>query len=409
MEMNFQKERRTILICGAGIAGLASALFMSRAGFRVEIFEQAEKLDPIGSGLQLSPNAMHVLAELELEEQIKAVASAPSKIEIHNGLNGKKITQILLGDGIVDKYGQQYLVIHRADLQEILLGACLDEPDIQVRMGTAVQDAVSHANGITVIADGPNGTGNYRGIGLLAADGVNSIIRSECFHCTKSISTGTFALRALVKSQDMPTGLHLENILMWLAPNAHAVVYPVRNGTYHNIVLTVPDNFGEKSKEQIISGNKFTGANIAASLDKWDIGFTQLLDLNTRWTSWPLRGAPKLDKWSEGSIVLVGDAAHAMTPHAAQGAAMGLEDAAVLRWAISKRTSLPEAFRLYQSVRMPRAAAVSQLSGKNKKIYQLPQGLAIFRNMGMRYMGGEKIFNRQDWIYRWKPPIIEPN
>jgi len=404
MEVHFEKERRTVIISGAGIAGLASALFIARAGYRVEVFEKAKKLDPVGSGLQLTPNAMHVLAELGLDRLIKSVANAPVGIEIFNGTSGKKITDIRLGNVVSQKYGQPYLVIHRADLQEVLFNACNSEPDIHIRLGGELRDAVSHANGITVIADTNGKTENYRGIGLIGADGVDSITRRECFLEKSPVSTKTFALRALIHVKDMPTSLQTNRIKMWLAPNAHAVVYPVRRGNFHNIVITVPDKFKQISGFENNIQDNYNGEVIATGLGKWNAKFLQLLKTKTIWTDWPLKSLPQLNVWSEGNITLVGDAAHAMTPHVAQGAAMALEDAATLGWAISRSKTLKDAFGLYQDQRTERTAAISRQSDKNKRLYQLPEELGFFRNIGIRMMGGEKLLGRQDWIYRWKPP-----
>ncbi len=394
------QKRRTILISGAGIAGLASALFVARAGYRVEIFEQAEKLDPIGSGLQLSPNAMHVLAQLGLERQIKSVAIAPVKIDIRNGTSGRVIVQIPLGTNIVRSFGQPYLVIHRADLQKILLSACENEPDILIRNGTKVVDAVQHSNGVSVLGSSAAGTFNFRGVGLVGADGVHSVIRNECFECKPAVATKTTALRAMLPTSQIAENLRSDNITMWLAPNAHLVLYPVRGGQYTNIVITVPDNFDTNFKTGGLSG-----FNIKAGLNGWHEEVTDLLDANTNWSQWPLYEAPSLSSWQENCTILIGDAAHAMTPHAAQGAAMGLEDAAVLGFALSSRENIVDAFSLYQEKRLTRANAVRRISRTNKMIYQLPQPMGSFRNLAMRMMGGSRIFARQNWIYSWNPPI----
>ncbi len=399
MDSDSHIERRTILVSGAGIAGLASALYISRAGYRVEIFEQSAKLDPIGSGLQLSPNAMHVLADLGLERQIKAVSTAPLSITVNSAATGKPIVEIPLGHEIKKKYGQPYLVIHRADLQEILHKACQDDPDIDIRLGVQVRDAVLHPNGISILADSASGTRNYRGIALIGADGVHSVIRRECFESKSAHPTGTTALRALVRSHEMPEELQTGKISMWLSPDIHAVIYPVRAERYYNIVLSVPENFAD-----IVGESKINGSKIAEALKNWSPQFTQLLDIDTHWNTWPLIVAPNLSNWQEGCILLVGDAAHAMMPHAAQGAAMSLEDACTLGWALSKEQSPEPAFGLFQKIRMQRTNAVRRLSAMNRFIYQLPMGLTPFRNAGMWMMGGKRIFNRQDWIYRWRPP-----
>ncbi|MCF6321212.1 MAG: FAD-dependent monooxygenase [Rhizobiaceae bacterium] len=399
MESNSHIARRTILVSGAGIAGLASALYISRAGYRVEIFEQSPSLDPIGSGLQLSPNAMHVLSELGVDWQVKSIATAPPAIIVNNASNAKTIVEIPLGQEVTSNYGQPYLVVHRADLQEILKTACQDDHDIHIRLGMKVRDAVAHPNGVSILADSASGTHNYRGIALVAADGVHSTIRGECFESKGPRSTGTTALRALIPSQEIPKELRTGNIVMWLSPNIHAVLYPVRAQRYYNIVLSVPENFAE-----IVGDSKITGAKISDALKGWSSQFTQLLNIKTDWNTWPLMAAPNLKSWQEGCIVLIGDAAHAMTPHAAQGAAMGLEDASVLGWALKKEKSPELAFNLFQKHRLQRTNKVRRLSATNRIIYQLPMGLTPFRNAAMKLLGGKRLFNRQDWIYRWRPP-----
>ena len=399
MEVEFQKKHRTILISGAGIAGLASALFVSRAGFRVEVFEQAASLDPIGSGLQLSPNAMHVLSQLGLERLIKAVAMAPEKIEVRQATDNLKIIDIPLGEKVGAEYGQPYLVIYRADLQNILHSACLDDPDITFHMGTTVHDAVAHPNGVSVVANDKTNTTNYRGVALIGADGVQSNIRKECFVAKENQTSGTCALRALVRSDLMPTAFRDGNIRMWLGPKAHAVTYQVRAGRYHNVILTVPESFATSPLN-----NKISATKIATELSDWCHEFLSLLDLKTEWNRWPLNIAPKLKTWAEGCIVLVGDAAHAMTPHAAQGAAMALEDAAVLGWALQQENDLAKAFITYQRERIGRVNKARRLSSTNKMLYQLPYPLSEIRNYGMTKIGGEGVLKRQDWIYRWKPP-----
>ena len=417
MELDFQKERRTILVCGAGISGLASALFIARAGYRVEIYEQATNLNTVGSGLQLSPNAMHVLKTLGLERQIKSASTAPPCIEIHSATSGKNVTEIPLGTNITQKYKQPYLVIHRADLQKILYIACQNEPDISIKLGTMVQDAVAHPNGISIIADNAEGTQNYRGVALIGADGVNSVIRKECFATSKIKTSGTFALRALINNAYMPEHLKSNNISMWLAPNAHAVIYPLRAHNYQNVVLTVRNDFGIKAaKSEISSYSSDDEANIsrdkiAQGLNNWHPNFTQLLNIDTQWTKWPISVVGKLQKWQEGRFVLVGDAAHAMTPHAAQGAAMALEDAAVLGWAISSGNQLEDAFILYQKERDIRINSVRRLSQKNKNLFQMPQYMSYMRNFVLwasGNIGAKRILARQDWIYNWRAPISQP-
>src|SRR5438477_6995305 len=111
---------RTIVIVGAGIGGLTAALTLTRAGYRTVILEQAARLEEAGAGIQLSPNAMRVLADLGLADRLRPHVVAPEAIRIVRGATGRDIVRIPLGAGAAQRYGAPYWVIHRADLQAVL-------------------------------------------------------------------------------------------------------------------------------------------------------------------------------------------------------------------------------------------------------------------------------------------------
>src|SRR6187551_138905 len=111
---------RTIIIAGAGIGGLTVALTLARAGFRAVILEQAMRLEEAGAGIQLSPNAMHVLGALGLTERLRPHVVAPEAVRIIKAATGRDIVRIPLGAGAEQRYGAPYWVIHRADLQGVL-------------------------------------------------------------------------------------------------------------------------------------------------------------------------------------------------------------------------------------------------------------------------------------------------
>jgi salicylate hydroxylase len=153
------RNSRTVLIAGGGIAGLTAALALAREGMRVEVFEQAEGFETIGAGLQLSPNALSVLDRLELGQRVRAVAVAPTGIRVMAARTGRQIVQIPLGAMAGERYGRPYLVVHRADLQQVLAAACAGHPDIALHMGARVDDAALHANGATLAIGRGSGAG----------------------------------------------------------------------------------------------------------------------------------------------------------------------------------------------------------------------------------------------------------
>src|SRR5215212_2029099 len=141
---------RTIVVAGAGIGGLTAALALSRAGFRVVVLEQAQRLEETGAGIQLSPNATRVLFDLGLADRLRPLAVAPDTLRIVHGASGRDIVRIPLGVAAALRYGAPYWAIHRADLQGVLAAAASESADMTLRLGTRVEDFATHQHGMTV-------------------------------------------------------------------------------------------------------------------------------------------------------------------------------------------------------------------------------------------------------------------
>jgi salicylate hydroxylase len=394
-------DRRTVAVAGGGITGLAAALCLARAGFAVDLFEQAEGFDTIGAGLQISPNAASVLEQLGLLDRLKMAAVAPGAIRVMSGISGRDIARVSLGAMALERYGLPYLVAHRADLQQTLAMACADHPDIRLHMGCRVEDAATHDNGVTLLAKRGDRIVEQAARALIAADGVWSRLRATPFGLPKAVYSGQTAWRALISADQLP-GVHdMENTQLWLAPRAHVLTYPVRTSRHLNVVVIL--DASEPPQGWATPGRV---EEMRAALAGWNPLFMGLLDLQARWTRWPLFGQPDTPRWTLGNMALAGDAAHAMTPYAAQGAAMGLEDAWVLARCLAKArdegSSTSEALLAYEKSRRDRVERAARLARTNKAIYHLPQPAAFARDAGMYLLGGERLLARQDWLYSWR-------
>ena len=157
-----------------------------------------------------------------------------------------------------------------------------------------------------------------------------------------------------------------------------------------------------------MSGNWVQSANVRELRERlrgWNNHFMALLDTQTNWSRWPLFAAPLSGDWHKGNVALIGDAAHAMLPFSAQGAAMGIEDAYVLaRHLAEKRDAdMETALGGYVSERKPRVRAAARLARTNRAIYHMGLPLSLARNLVMSAMGGEQLLARQDWLYEWEP------
>src|SRR5262249_1677009 len=130
----------------------------------------------------------------------------------------------------------------------------------------------------------------------------------------------------------------------------------------------------------------------------------QLLATPECWQRWALYDRPPLKSWGRGPVTLLGDAAHVMLPFLAQGAAMAIEDAAVLaRELVRSPDDGHAALRRYEAERRPRTARVQRAARRNDLYYHLPWPAAPVRDAVLRKLGGRRLLQQYDWIYRWQP------
>jgi salicylate hydroxylase len=388
----------TILIAGAGIGGLTAALALAGAGFQVVVFEAARELSEAGAGIQLSPNATRVLAAMGLADALRPCVSAPTAIHVLNGRSGRPIASIPLGSGIEARYGAPYWVVHRADLQRILLEAVAARPEITLRPGFNVLDHAVHAQGVTVAGKTRSGVMvEEQGDALVGADGLWSTVRRRLGYDAAPRFRHRTAWRALIDAADADPAWCEPATHLWLGRDAHLVHYPVRGGEAVNIVAIVTDRSAE-------SGWSGTGDRdlLLAKFRRWSPAARAVVATPAAWQTWSLYDLPSAPRSGEGRVTLLGDAAHAMLPFLAQGAAMAIEDAAVLAdCAAREPLDLGAAFRAYEGMREPRTTRAAQASAHMGTIYHLGAPLSAARDYAMRRAGGERLMARQDWLYRW--------
>ncbi len=389
---------RTLIVAGAGIGGLTAALALARAGFRVRIFERAERLEETGAGIQLSPNATRMLLALGLEAELRARAVAPERVVVHSAWSGREIVRIRLGEAAQTRYGAPYWVIHRADLQAVLVGAATAHPDVEIELGTMVEDFATHTQGLTVHARRKDGAAvEERGIGFVAADGLWSNARGLVDRPAAPHFCHRVAWRATVPIDAVVDEFRTRAVHLWLARDAHLVHYPVKAGALVNIVAIARDQWHKPGWSDAA-----TRKEVQAHFGRWSWSqqARDLLALPEQWLKWALFDRPPLRRWGAGPVTLLGDAAHPMVPFLAQGAAMAIEDAGVLAAALAASPDDPAAgMRRYEALRKPRTRRVQRTAHRTGTIYELAEPDAFMRNTVMRVLGGERLLARQDWIY----------
>jgi salicylate hydroxylase len=383
---------RTIVIAGAGIGGLTAALALAARGFRILICEKTGRLEEAGAGLQLSPNATRVLIGLGLQPRLAPHVTTPASVSIITARSGGEVISLPLGSA--DDHAPYWLV-HRADLQSALLGAVAAHPDIELRLGCPVDNLRTTHAGITV-----NGE---PALALIGADGAWSFVRRQLFPETQPHFSGLIAWRGTLETRRLGSALIPRGVQLWMGPKAHLVVYPVSSGERINMVAimpgaALPPGGSDKGDASEIS------RHFAAS--RWPANARAMIDSIDNWRRWPLFTIPDGGVWHEGSVALLGDAAHAMLPFAAQGAGMAIEDAAVLAQCIGTvgddAAAIAPALARYAALRQPRVIRIQRTATQSGRIYHLRGPMALARDLAMRALGAQRLQARQDWIYNWR-------
>lgn len=391
---------RTIIIAGAGIGGLTTALALAKKGFRVAVIEQSARIEEIGAGIQLPPNAMNVLFSLGLGYGLRPNIVAPEGIRIMKASSERPLTRVPLGHPLQLRYGAPYWMIHRGDLQAALLEAVRANPDITLTLGTKIEDYAVHAHGVTVQAHSGAEATEERGIALIGADGLWSKVRARLGKAAPPRFHRRTAWRAVVPADAVPAEAREPYINLWLGHDAHLVHYPVKAGAEINIVAIVRDRWAEP-------GWTTPGAReeILARFSRWSwAGAARaVLAAPEHWSKWTLYDRPSLRRWGKGPVTLLGDAAHPMLPFLAQGAAMAIEDAAVLAECLAAAPDDPTfAMRSYEAMRRRRTAKAQRAARRHGRRYHLAGPEAVLRNLTLRLMSGKHLLKRYDWLYAWR-------
>ncbi len=389
-----------VVIAGAGIGGLSAALALSASGHDVLVVERADELAEVGAGLQLSPNACRVLDDLDVLDRLMPLAVAPRTVRIGSGRTGREIASIELGDRVAERHGAPYLVVHRADLQKTLFDHAMEQGRINVRLGSEIIEVGDTPDGIVQChVQTGDILSQIPAKALIGADGVWSRVRGRVPGHKQAKYTGLTAYRATLPAEQVDDDL-LTRTGLWLGPNAHLVHYPIRAGREFNLVALVPEKWTEEGWSATADR-----AALLGHFANWAPGVLSLLEKPDTWLKWSLCGVDANGPWSDGKIALLGDAAHAMLPFAAQGAAMAIEDAAVLAHLFPpSATDVPAVLKAYETARRKRVKKVQETAAENGRIYHLSGPLAIGRDMVMKLMPPDRLSARLDWIYGWTPP-----
>lgn len=387
-----------ILIAGAGIAGLTLGGLLLRRGHEVEIFEQTERLVEIGAGLQVSANSGHVLRELGLDDALRRLSYRPHSWKMRTFLSGDVVNEIPLGDHHETLHGHPYCLIHRADLQTLLLNAVRAYARDAIRLGAEVVGFEEDANRVTVrLANGGQATGDL----LIGADGVKSAIRAQILGPDRPVYSGNSAWRGLIPAARLPEGFNAATTTSFMGPGRHIVYYWLRGGSLLNFVAPVET---DKPSEESWT-TKHDWDELKADFDGWHEDVQTVIDAVDRDACyrWALNIREPVSTWRSGRAIVIGDAAHPTLPFIAQGAAMAIEDAMVLTRAIEGAMDVDTALDLFQSARIERTSRMVNGANRMSKMFHHPSEEAL--RQGMKD-GADLARDRDNWLYNYNPVTV---
>jgi salicylate hydroxylase len=394
-----------VVIAGAGVAGLVTALSLHQRGISFHVYEQVGQLAEVGAGLQLSPNGTRVLINLGLENAMRQVVCEAERKEVRHGLSGQTWKLFDLGQDCRDRFGAPYWFVHRGDLQQVLLSALRQRAPECLSVGIGVQSAKEQGDHMEVsLSDGQI----LKASMVLACDGVHSRLRSAMIPRDPVQFTGLMAWRGLVPMDKLPAHLQVTQAhavgTNWVGPGAHVITYPLRRAQLMNVVGIIErDDWRHESWNQ--TG---THAELLADFAVWHDDVHALMRSIEQPFKWALLGRQPLSACTQGRLCLMGDAAHPTLPFLAQGANMAIEDGAVMARCLA--TDLhPRALTLFEQARLQRTTQIVNRSLENAGRFHNPVLADVAQAQAYidREWQPDKVRTRYDWLFDYDPLSVE--
>lgn len=419
-----------IIIVGAGIAGLATALALAKARHHVTVLESAHALAEIGAGVQLTPNTTKWLWRWGCGPDILAISALPESFNVINGIDGK-------GLGSVDfskfetEHGGPYLVIHRADIHRILHDHAV-KAGAEVKLNSRVEEYFPD-EGRIVLVNRSSMTADL----IVAVDGIHSHARQfllgsdapqgDLGNNLEKSGWAAYRLMAEVsqlKDNEATRALATSHKCNCVVGNGCSVMtYMVKGTDKLNLVLSHRDDVEtthwtqEQYREAVRNLFKGFGQGVQSLLN------TALSNPDYQITNWPVHQVTTLPRWrsDSGRLVLMGDATHAMPYFLSMGVSMAAEDAAALCECLqlmnesNGRVTLSESMKLFEDVRKERAEVVRNASLHAGQVLHTPEGEErLTRDALLHNNGGNSYYHKnmniseiRELVSGWRYGIID--
>jgi 2-polyprenyl-6-methoxyphenol hydroxylase-like FAD-dependent oxidoreductase len=374
---------KKFIIIGGGICGLTTAYALIQKGFSAEVYESYPALKPAGAGIILAPNALKAYAYLGIDQVIRQQGHEVSSLKILSD-TGK-----LLSD--LSSENHSLLALHRGDLSQALAALL---PEGTIHLGKKCVDFRQDANGVQVdFADGSSAHGDY----LIAADGIHSPIRKKLLPTVPLRYAGYTCWRGVVKVRGKFDYLLTESTETWGRKGRFGIVPLSKDRIYWFAVVNAAENdpqirkYGKEELLQYFADYHQPIYQVIEATEEKDIIWNNLSDLTP------------LSQYAYDRVLLMGDAAHAMTPNMGQGACQAIEDAAILAMCLKKSSSVGQAFKKFEKLRVKRVRKIVDRSWSMGKVGQLQNGFVCkLRNWLFSLMPAKLSQQQMAWIYQFE-------
>jgi len=387
-----------IVVVGGGIGGLAVTLGLARRGHRVTVLERRGEFTELGAGIQLAPNAFHALDRLGVGEAVRERAVFIEELRLFDGTTGERINAMPLSEAYRRRYGNPYAVVHRTDLYRPLLEACRPLANVELLTGCQVTGYEQDATGATVVL--APGDLRLTADAVLGADGLRSAVRAQLVGDGEPRVSGHTIYRSVIPMERVPEELRSNAVSLWAGPKWHFVHYPISGGRALNLAATRDDGATEA-----VTGVPAGRAGVLEEFPGLSPRARALLELGDDWHRWVLCDRDPVERWVDGRVALLGDAAHPMLQYAAQGACQALEDAVLIGDLLGDAGDraadpIPRALTAYNERRGPRTAKAQWVAREMGRQVYHPDGVAAKeRNVALSALSSEELYEKVDWLH----------
>ncbi|KAK4214851.1 3-hydroxybenzoate 6-hydroxylase [Rhypophila decipiens] len=385
-----------IVVIGAGMGGLGTALAFAKKGFKdIKVFENASNLGFVGAGIQMPPNVVRVLDRLGCWEEIEKEATDVKETSIRQGSTNVELAHVHMPD-MREKYGYPHCTGHRASLAGGLFNGCKKESAIKFFFSSRVAKIDSFSPQPTLTIKPREGSPyKVEADIILASDGIKSITRTQMLAElgleSEEEDTGQAAYRIMLKRSEMQHDpelvelLDCDTVVRWIGERRHIIAYPVDNHQIYNLSTAQPDTHfaAATNATYTTKGSKKTMLEVYGDFCPLVHRMLNLVP-EGEVCEWKLRVYKTLPTWVHGSVALVGDACHPTLPHLSQGAAMAIEDGAVLAECVSRIPAdklhdaqvIGKTLKVYELLRKPHTSALVDLATFSGRTLHLGEGKA---------------------------------